>query len=142
MSKLFLVTLISLFIAFPAHGWNEPDSLMGLKFWRPVTEGALPECPLRTPFALNLPETPAVKKPSSGDEDHSGHGPGLHMPQKRQPTEAESALSRSRRDVLDSIAATRKGLLSDAEKNVAKHPEERQKAQEEYDRRGIFTIRA
>jgi hypothetical protein len=56
MSKLFLAAL--LFIAVPIHAFNEPDSFMGLKFWRPVSEGSLPECP---DWKEALRERPAVK---------------------------------------------------------------------------------
>src|SRR5437870_6043801 len=39
---IFILALM--FLPSTVNAWNEPDGFLGLKFWKPVSEGTLPSC--------------------------------------------------------------------------------------------------
>jgi hypothetical protein len=60
---------VSAVLGAAAHTWNEPDEFYGLKFWRPVSAGSLPECPLRNPLVPAFSDTTNAKKSSYEAEE-------------------------------------------------------------------------
>jgi len=69
MKALLICLVFALVTAAPVFAWNEPDSFMGVKFWRPINEGTLPQC---GPDAeIKQPRKPCWEKFITDENSHN-----------------------------------------------------------------------
>ena len=98
-----------------SYAWNEPDSFMGLKFWRPIGEGSMPDRESIRP--------PLVMRPK----------PSVNPAERSRPSasKAENELTKSRNSTLDNLQS-RDDILN---RLLVQHEAERTERLNEYENR-------